>query len=174
MRKHFPLLAVLAFSALTPLAAHASLKGLSGIRVEDPTVSADLSSVGVTKKVVKKEIEDILTTSHIPESKDSYPLLDVDISSVQSSMDVVCYSVDIHVYDVVQRTNSAKTMEPAIIWSDGNLGTADQNDAGGDIRISLDELVERFIVNYAVDNPTAGVVLTPISQSHEKEKRDSD
>jgi len=172
MRKHLPVLLAVALSTFTPLAAHASLIGLSGVSIGDPLVPSTLSSVNVTKKEIKKEIALVLRTVNIPETKGDYPLLTVQITATETSMDIYAFSIDIQVYDIVQRTNAAKTRESAIIWSDGTLGTADEEDLPGNIKGSLDQLLAHFALQYASDNPTAGVTLFPTTQPNKRQHGD--
>jgi hypothetical protein len=169
MRKHLPLLLAVALSAFTPLAAHASLIGLSGVSIGDPLVPSTLSAVNVTKKEIKKEITTVLRTVNIPETKGDYPLLTIQITATETSMDIYAFSIDIQVYDIVQRTNAAKTREAAIIWSDGTLGTADDEDLPGNIKGSLDQLLGHFALQYASDNPAAGVTLFPTTQPNKRQ-----
>jgi len=172
MRNHICLLAAAAIAALTPLTAHASLKGLAGLRIATPVISKGLSDDGLTAKSITAETQTALTAAKIPSIKDSYPFLQVQISSIASSVGIYSYSIDIRVYEVVQRTDSSKVREAAIIWTDGNLGTTDVDSLGPHMRASLDDVIARFVAAYAADNPNAGVVVDAPPPPVKKEKND--
>ena len=174
MRKHICLLAVVAISTLAPLTAHASLKGLSGLRIAAPVISKGLSDDGLTAKSITAEVETALNAAKIPVIKDSYPFLEVEISSIASSVGVYSYSIDLKVFEVVQRTDPSKAREAAIIWTDGDLGTTDIDDLGTNMRASLDGIIERFIADYATDNPNAGVIVDAPPPPEKKGKHSDD
>jgi hypothetical protein len=174
MRKNLSTALAAALVALTPISAHASLKGLTGIKIGDPAIDQTMSREGLDDKLVKNDLNTLLTAAKVPLTKASYPFVSIQISSVASSVGIFSYTIDLRVYEVVQRSDAAKTREAAIIFSDGNLGTSDMDALPVNIRASLDRIIERFIEAYAADNPTAGVIVNappPASKAH---KGDSD
>lgn len=155
-------------------APNAVMQGLSGVRVEVERVNSDLSDDGVSQGLLRTEVKGKLSDAGIPLGKADYPLLVVQVTAIKSNIGFYAYSIDLKLYDVVRRTEAPQGLEPACVWTDGDIATADMSQVGNNVKSSLDAITDSFIAEYQAENPQSIHAAPAAPKAVKKAKADPD
>jgi hypothetical protein len=140
---------------------NASLRGLRGVSVVVGDLASQLGDLGMTKELVKEDVQKQLRTGGIPVlspqewlQTSGLPILYVQIAlHTPQKVDIFSVYISIKLFENVVLERDPGVKIPAVIWaSTSYVGTSNKTYLERGIRRQIEDQVDEFINAYATAN----------------------
>jgi len=139
----------------------ATLRGLSGVGVLVEQLAPEVEKEGLIRNQLQIEVElklrmagiKVLTKEECLKTPgEPYLYININVNTAKTESDIYPYSIDLVLMQKASLLRDPKQTTYAVTWSTGGVGSIEKSILG-QLRGSLEEIVDLFIKTYLSENP---------------------